>query len=109
MIDKETGEFEGVNRFVKKASHGEVERCSLYSIMEHPMTCCGCFECIALMLPEVNGIMVVNREYKGETPSGMSFLHACRDNRGRGPDTGIRRDFKKLYPFRPVSAGRRRN
>jgi CO dehydrogenase/acetyl-CoA synthase beta subunit len=41
--------------------------------MEYPMTCCGCFECIALMLPEVNGFMVVNREYKGETPSGMSF------------------------------------
>lgn len=37
------------------------------------MTCCGCFECIALMLPEVNGIMVVNREYKGMTPSGMTF------------------------------------
>ena len=73
VLDKETGEFEGVNKFVRKASHGEVSRCSLYSIMEHPMTCCGCFECIALMLPEVNGIMVVNREYKGDTPSGMSF------------------------------------
>jgi acetyl-CoA decarbonylase/synthase complex subunit beta len=72
-IDATRGEFEGVNRFVKKASHGEVERCSLYSIMEYPMTCCGCFECIAVMLPEVNGFMVVNREYKGETPSGMSF------------------------------------
>jgi acetyl-CoA decarbonylase/synthase complex subunit beta len=72
-IDATRGEFEGVNRFVKKASHGEVERCSLYSIMEYPMTCCGCFECIAVMLPEVNGFMVVNREYKGMTPSGMSF------------------------------------
>jgi len=41
--------------------------------MEYPMTCCGCFECIALTLPEVNGFMVVNREYKGLTPSGMSF------------------------------------
>jgi len=58
---------------VKKASHGEIDRCSLYSIMEFPMTCCGCFECIAVMLPEVNGFMVVNREFKGETPSGMSF------------------------------------
>lgn len=73
IIDMERGEFEGVNRFVKKASHGEVDRCSLYSIMEYPMTCCGCFECIAVMLPEVNGFMVVNREYKGMTPSGMSF------------------------------------
>ena len=72
-INEITGEYEGVNRFVKKASHGEVERCSLYSVMEYPMTCCGCFECIALMLPEVNGIMVVHREYKGMTPSGMSF------------------------------------
>ena len=25
------------------------------------------------MLPEVNGIMIVNREFKGITPSGMTF------------------------------------
>lgn len=72
-INAQTGEFEGVNKFVKKASHGEIDRCSLYSVMEYPMTCCGCFEAIALMLPEVNGIMVVNREFKGITPSGMTF------------------------------------
>ena len=72
-IDTLRGEFEGVNRFVKKTSHGEIDRCSLYSVMEYPMTCCGCFECIVVMLPEVNGFLVVNREFKGETPSGMSF------------------------------------
>lgn len=73
VINTLNGEYDGVNKFVKKASHGEIDRCSLYSVMEYPMTCCGCFECIALMLPEVNGIMVVNREYKGITPSGMTF------------------------------------
>jgi acetyl-CoA decarbonylase/synthase complex subunit beta/acetyl-CoA synthase len=73
VLNVQNGEFEGVNRFVKKASHGEIEQCSLYSVMEHPMTCCGCFEAIALILPEVNGIMVVNREFKGITPSGMTF------------------------------------
>ncbi len=73
VINALTGEYEGINKFVKKASHGEIDRCSLYSVMEFPMTCCGCFECISLMLPEVNGIMVVNREYKGITPSGMTF------------------------------------
>jgi acetyl-CoA decarbonylase/synthase complex subunit beta len=73
VINAQNGEFDGVNRFVRKASHGEIDRCSLYSVMEYPMTCCGCFEAIALMLPEVNGIMVVNREFKGVTPSGMSF------------------------------------
>ncbi len=73
VLNAQNGEFDGVNRFVRKASHGEIDRCSLYSVMEYPMTCCGCFEAIALMLPEVNGIMVVNREFKGVTPSGMSF------------------------------------
>jgi CO dehydrogenase/CO-methylating acetyl-CoA synthase complex beta subunit len=73
VIDAARGEFEGVNRFVRKASHGEVERCSLYSLVDAPMTCCGCFECIAVVLPEVNGIMVVNREFRGDTPCGMSF------------------------------------
>jgi CO dehydrogenase/acetyl-CoA synthase beta subunit len=73
LIDAKRGEFEGVNEFVRKASHGEVERCSLYSLMEFPMTCCGCFECITVVLPEVNGVMVVNREFTGETPCGMSF------------------------------------
>jgi acetyl-CoA synthase len=41
--------------------------------MTNPMTACGCFEAIAAMLPQCNGIMVVNRDYMGETPSGMKF------------------------------------
>ncbi|PWR72277.1 acetyl-CoA decarbonylase/synthase complex subunit alpha/beta [Methanospirillum lacunae] len=73
LINEEAGEYEGVNRFVRQASHGEVERCVLYSIMDAPMTCCGCFEAVAMILPETNGIMIVSREYKGETPSGMTF------------------------------------
>jgi len=35
------------------------------------MTTCGCCECIAAVLPLCNGIMTVNREYTGMTPSGM--------------------------------------
>jgi acetyl-CoA decarbonylase/synthase complex subunit beta len=73
VIDDVEGEFAGVNRFVKKASHGEVSRCALYTIMNNPMTSCGCFECIAAIVPEVNGILIVNRDYQGETPLGMTF------------------------------------
>ena len=73
LINADAGEYEGVNRFVRQASHGEIERCVLYSIMDAPMTCCGCFEAVAMILPETNGIMIVSREYKGETPSGMTF------------------------------------
>lgn len=72
-VDALRGEFAGVNRFVKKASHGETDRVSLYSIIDYPMTACGCFECIAAIVPEVNGILIVNRDHPGETPLGMTF------------------------------------
>ncbi len=106
LINAQNGEFEGVNRFVRKASHGEIDRCTLYSVMEYPMTCCGCFEAIALMLPEVNGIMVVNREFKGITPSGMSFSTLAGTIGGGAQTPGICRYLEKLYPVRPLPAGR---
>jgi acetyl-CoA synthase len=72
-IDTVKGIWEGVNKFVHESSHHHVERMSTYSIMESPMTSCGCFECIVAIVPEANGVMIVNREYPGETPAGMKF------------------------------------
>ena len=72
-IDPILGEFVGINEFVNQASRGAVPAVSCYSLMINPMTACGCFEAIAAMLPQCNGIMVVNRDYIGETPSGMKF------------------------------------
>ncbi len=72
-IDPKLGQWEGINEFVNKASRGKVEKVSAYSLMVDPMTACGCFECIATMLPMCNGIMIVNRDYMGMTPSGMKF------------------------------------
>ncbi len=72
-LDPVLGQWAGVNEFVKKASRGAVERYNLYSMMQDPMTTCGCCECIAAALPGLNGFMTVNREYMGETPCGMKF------------------------------------
>ena len=72
-IDDARGQWSGVNDYVKENSQGSVEAFNTYSMMENPMTSCGCFEVISCMLPMCNGIMTVNREYKGETPSGMKF------------------------------------
>ena len=68
-----TGVWEGVNQYVSKASNGQLQRVTMYSIMQDPQTSCGCFECIVAVLPETNGVMVVNREYQGMTPIGMTF------------------------------------
>jgi len=72
-LDEKLGRFKGINDFVDQTSRGAVTDLALYSLMNSPMTACGCFEAIAAMLPQCNGIMVVNRDYSGMTPSGMKF------------------------------------
>ena len=72
-LDTWKGQWKGVNEFVKKASRGAIEGYNFYSIVDSPMTTCGCCECIAAMLPQCNGVMTVNRDYTGETPCGMKF------------------------------------
>ncbi|MDO5545399.1 MAG: acetyl-CoA decarbonylase/synthase complex subunit alpha/beta [Eubacteriales bacterium] len=78
-LDERTGRFESVNKAITDATHGAVENVTLYSILEDPMTSCGCFECICGIEPMSNGFIVVNREYKGMTPAGMTFgeLASC--------------------------------
>ena len=72
-IDERIGEYEDVNEAVKLYSQGALEEVSLYSIMEKPMTSCGCFECICGIEPFSNGVVITNREYAGMTPLGMTF------------------------------------
>ena len=78
-LDERTGRYETVNKAVFDGTHGAVESVTLYSILEDPMTSCGCFECICGIEPLSNGFIVVNREYKGMTPVGMTFgeLASC--------------------------------
>ncbi|MDR3207505.1 MAG: CO dehydrogenase/CO-methylating acetyl-CoA synthase complex subunit beta [Oscillospiraceae bacterium] len=72
-LDPVKGVWSGVNEYVYANSHKTVESFSAYSIMDRPMTSCGCFEAICAYVPECNGVMVVNREFLGDTPSGMTF------------------------------------
>jgi acetyl-CoA synthase len=74
VLDPVKGAWDGVNAFVREHSRNTVPGFNLYSIMEAPMTSCGCFECILAVIPEANGVMAVNREFEGpQTPCGMGF------------------------------------
>jgi acetyl-CoA synthase len=73
MIDWHKGYWSGINEYAESASHGTVEEVTMYSIMENPMTACGCFECIVMLIPVANGVMVVSREDTSMTPAGMTF------------------------------------
>lgn len=72
-LDPIKGYWEGTNEYAKIGSHGVIEQVAMYSIMENPMTACGCFECIVMLIPEANGVMVVSREDTSMTPAGMTF------------------------------------
>lgn len=73
LEDENKGIWSEVSKAVESASQGAVSRVTLYSILEDPMTSCGCFECICGIVPEANGVVIVNREYSGITPVGMTF------------------------------------
>ncbi|HCS49254.1 MAG: CO dehydrogenase/CO-methylating acetyl-CoA synthase complex subunit beta [Candidatus Aminicenantes bacterium RBG_19FT_COMBO_58_17] len=72
-VDAIRGQWQGINEFVFNASHKTLQVFSAYSIIDNPMTSCGCFECISCVLPSTNGIMTVYRNFPGMTPSGMKF------------------------------------
>jgi len=73
LLDEKYGRYTGIDEYLKKASGGAVETLNLYTIMENPMTSCGCFECIIAIVPEANGVMIVQRGHTEMTPVGMKF------------------------------------
>ncbi|MFA7294321.1 MAG: CO dehydrogenase/CO-methylating acetyl-CoA synthase complex subunit beta, partial [Candidatus Omnitrophota bacterium] len=73
LLDARLGQWDNINQFVREKSNKTVDTVSMYSLMDGPQSSCGCFECIVAIVPEANGVMIVNRDYSGLTPSGMSF------------------------------------
>jgi len=72
-VDERKGEFENINSVVSMNSHGTIERMCMYSLMDAPMTSCGCFEVVVAMTTDMQSVILVDREYTGMTPIGMKF------------------------------------
>jgi len=73
VLDKEKGEFSGVNETIKNKTLGAVDRVWMYTGFGYPHTSCGCFEAIAFYIPEVEGYGIVDRGFKGVAVNGLSF------------------------------------
>lgn len=82
VVDENLGIWEDVNEVVQRDSHGSLKQVTLYSIMQDPMTSCGCFECICGIEPTTNGVVIVNREHMGMTPLGMTFSEMAASTGG---------------------------
>ncbi len=72
-IDLAKGIWEGTNQYARAASQGRIQQVSLYSMMETPMAACADFECIVVLIPEANGVMVLGRtDTMMATPAGLT-------------------------------------
>ena len=72
-LDEALGQWKNINDFIFEGSNKTIPDVSMYSMLVSPQSSCGCFECIVALLPEAGGVMVVNRDYSGSTPLGMTF------------------------------------
>ena len=110
-IDPVKGEWEGVNNFVYDHTQRKTERFTIYSLMDSPMTTCGCCECNMVVIPEANGVMIVSRNDYSMTPSGMTFT-TLMASLGGGQQTPGMMGHSKIYilskKFIPVEGGIKR-
>ncbi|MDD2233626.1 MAG: acetyl-CoA decarbonylase/synthase complex subunit alpha/beta [Desulfitobacteriaceae bacterium] len=107
-IDEVRGMWQSCNDYLYKASNYTLEEVNLYTLMDSPMTSCGCFEAIMAIVPEVNGLMLTTREHGGMTPCGMTFS-TLAGTIGGGLQTpgfmGIGRSYLISKKFIPADGG----
>ena len=72
-IDERLGQWDNINAYIAVKTNGNLTKFSAYSMLEDPMTSCGCFECITGIMPEANGVIIADRDFQGMTPIGMKF------------------------------------
>ncbi len=110
-LDPVKGIWSGVDEYVAQHSHRTVPSITLYSLMDRPMTSCGCFEVILAYVPECNGVMAVNREFTQDTPVGMTFS-SLAGNVGGGQQTpgfmGCGKAYLASRKFLQAEGGHRR-
>jgi acetyl-CoA decarbonylase/synthase complex subunit beta len=107
-IDEFRGEYTGVNQAYTEKSIGKVNAVCLYSAFEKPHTSCGCFEAIAFVIPEVDGLGIVHRDFKGETVNGLQFS-SLADSTAGGRQVpgfhGISIEYMRSPKFLQVDGG----
>jgi len=107
-LNPENGEWEGVNRYLQQNTGGKIKRSLPYSLLEEPEPVCSCAQVIAAFIPEAQGFMLVNREYRGETPLGMDFaalLEYLRSAEATPGFAGLARSYLKSPRFLKAEGG----
>lgn len=108
VIDGEKGEYSNVNAIVSEKSQGATEKVYLHSLFEYPHTSCGCFEAVAFYIPELDGIGMVNRDFRGQTPLGIPFstmAGQCSGGKQVEGFIGLSIEYMKSHKFLQADGG----
>lgn len=73
VVDSDLGWYSGIDEMLPAKSGGVHSHFNIHSVLNSPMTNCGCMEAAAFYIPEVDAIGVCQRRYSGTTPLGISF------------------------------------
>ncbi|WP_414470513.1 CO dehydrogenase/CO-methylating acetyl-CoA synthase complex subunit beta [Methanobacterium sp. ACI-7] len=108
ILDAEKGEYSDVNTMVSERSQGLTDRVYLHSVFEYPHTSCGCFEAVAFYIPELDGIGIVDRDFRGETPLGIPFsamAGQCSGGKQVEGFTGLSMEYMRSPKFLQADGG----
>jgi acetyl-CoA decarbonylase/synthase complex subunit beta len=73
VLDAERGEYQGCNEAIAAMASGQIDRVFLRSLRDHPHTSCGCFQTLAVRIPEVAGIGIMLRNSNATEPGGRTW------------------------------------
>ncbi|MFC2015076.1 hypothetical protein ACFLUP_03690, partial [Chloroflexota bacterium] len=72
-IDAKYGEYPTVNEAVERLSPGNINRVQLHGLREFPHTSCGCFQYLTFWIESLNGFGIIERNYQGQAPEGLTW------------------------------------
>ncbi|MBI2829674.1 MAG: acetyl-CoA decarbonylase/synthase complex subunit beta, partial [Chloroflexi bacterium] len=109
-LDTERGEYEGANLAVQRLTEGRTHRIRLHSIFDYPHTACSCFQGMAFYIPEVDGIGLLDKGYKGVTPDGRTWIEIQNAASGKQSSgfVGLGREYLKSRKFLQGDGGWKR-
>lgn len=108
ILDDVKGEYSNVNTVISEKSQGTTERVYLHSVFEYPHTSCGCFEAVAFYIPELDGIGIVDRDFRGQTPLGIPFsamAGQCSGGKQVEGFTGLSLEYMRSPKFLQADGG----
>ena len=100
-IDPVKGEYEGLNEFVRQATHGRMHRVFLHAVRDFPHSSCGCFSALAWWSDEMGGIGIMPRGFEGAAPDGSTWnMLANRSGGKQQPGiTGVSLEYMRSPKF----------